>query len=94
MSDEVLLTLARRAAWRRTAYRGAGLRVTVASAQLLLAMKVRAASRGDLSDIMFLAERLGLGSAHAVLTLAASVFGEPVPDRQRMVVEDLFEAGG
>jgi Nucleotidyltransferase of unknown function (DUF6036) len=73
------------------AYHGAALRVTLASAELLLAMKVRAARRGDLADISLLAERLGLAAAPEVLALAESVFGEPVRDRQRMAVEDLFD---
>ena len=72
------------------AYRGAALRVTLASPELLLAMKVRAARRGDLDDIRLLADRLGMETAVKVITHTELVFGDPVPDRQRMVVEDLF----
>jgi hypothetical protein len=74
------------------AYHGAALRVTLASAELLLAMKVRASRRGDLADIALLANRLALATASDVLGLAESVFGEPVGDRQRMAVEDLFDS--
>ena len=72
------------------AFHGAALRVTLASPELLLGMKVRAARRGDLADIQLLASRLRLTTAASVIALAESVFGEPVPDRQRMAVEDLF----
>jgi hypothetical protein len=72
------------------AYHGSGLRVTLASPELLLAMKVRAARHGDLADIQLLASRLNLTTAAAVLALAESVFDETVPQRQRLVVEDLF----
>jgi hypothetical protein len=53
-------------------------------------MKVRAARRGDLADITLLADRLGLSSAEEVIAHAESVFEEPVSERQRMVIEDLF----
>jgi hypothetical protein len=69
---------------------GAALRVSLASAELLLAMKVRAARKGDLADVRLLADRLGLSAASDVVALAESVFNEPVAQRQRMVVEDLF----
>ena len=72
------------------AYEGPGLRVTLASAELLLAMKVRAARRGDLADIRTLAAHLGLADAENVLTLAERVFDEPIGTRQRLAVEDLF----
>jgi hypothetical protein len=73
------------------AFQGAALRVTLASPELLLAMKVRAARHGDLADIRTLAEHLGLGSSDAVLELAERVFGEEIAGRQRLVVEDLFD---
>ena len=72
------------------AFHGAALRVTLASAELLLAMKVRAARRGDLADIALLAQRLGLATAEAVIAHTESVFEEPLAERQRMVIEDLF----
>lgn len=71
-------------------FHGAALRVTMASAELLLAMKVRAARRGDLADITLLAERLGFSTAAEVIAHAESVFDEPVSERQRMVIEDLL----
>jgi Nucleotidyltransferase of unknown function (DUF6036) len=73
------------------AFQGAALRVTLASPELLLAMKVRAARRGDLADIRTLAEHLQFGSSDAVLELAERVFGEEIAGRQRLVVEDLFD---
>lgn len=72
------------------AFHGAALRVTLASAELLLAMKVRAGRRGDLADIALLAARLGMSTADEVIAHAESVFDEQVAERQRMVVEDLF----
>lgn len=74
-----------------TAFSGRSLRVTTAKPELLLAMKVRAARTGDRSDILLLANHLGLRTAAEVLGLAESAFGTSVPDRQRLVVEDLFE---
>lgn len=72
------------------AFHGAALRVTLTSAELLLAMKVRAARRGDLADIALLAQRVGLTTAEEVIAHAESVFDEPVSQRQRMVIEDLL----
>ena len=69
-----------------------GLRVSAASAEHLLAMKVRAARRRDVDDIRFLVQRLGLSSVDAVLSLCAEVFPEePVPARARLVLEDALE---
>ena len=67
------------------------LRVMTADPELLLAMKVRAARTGDRADIIILlADRMGLSTAAAVLSVAERVFEEPVPPRQRQVIEDLF----
>lgn len=69
-----------------------GLRVSAASPEHLLAMKVLAARRRDADDIRFLVEHLRLSSADDVLALCAEIFPEePVPDRARLVLEDLFE---
>lgn len=71
-----------------------GLRVSAASAEHLLAMKVLAARRRDAEDIGYLVKRLGLVSAEEVLAVCAAVFpDEPVPDRARLVLEDVFEQG-
>ncbi|MFD8534479.1 hypothetical protein ACFV0L_44430 [Streptosporangium canum] len=57
-------------------------------------MKVLAARRRDIGDIQALVERLALGSADEVLALCAEIFpDEPVPDRARLMLEDLFDEG-
>jgi hypothetical protein len=69
-----------------------GLRVSAASPEHLLAMKVLAARRRDADDIRFLVKHLQLGSANDVLALCAEIFPEePVPDRARLALEDVFE---
>lgn len=69
-----------------------GLRVSAASAEHLLAMKVLAARRRDADDINYLVKHLGLSSAAEVLQICASVFPEePVPERATMILEDLFD---
>ncbi|WP_348774166.1 DUF6036 family nucleotidyltransferase [Micromonospora sp. WMMD1155] len=69
-----------------------GLRVSAASPEHLLAMKVLAARRRDAEDIRFLVEHLGLNSPEEVLGLCAEIFPEEeVPGRARLVLEDVFE---
>lgn len=71
-----------------------GLRVSAASPEHLLAMKVLAARRRDVEDIRILVRHLRLGSVNDVLSVCADVFPEePVPDRARLILEDLFETG-
>ncbi|GAA4607315.1 hypothetical protein GCM10023195_27660 [Actinoallomurus liliacearum] len=71
-----------------------GLRVSAASPEHLLAMKVMAARRRDADDIRFLVDRLKLESTSEILALCAEVFpDEPVPDRARLVLEDIFAPG-
>jgi hypothetical protein len=54
-------------------------------------MKVLAARRRDAADIRFLVQHLRLNSVKDVLALCAEVFpDEPVPDRARLILEDLF----
>jgi len=68
-----------------------GLRVSAASPEHLLAMKVLAARRRDAEDIRFLVDHLQLSSPDAVLALCADVFpDEEVPSRARLVLEDVF----
>jgi predicted nucleotidyltransferase len=70
-----------------------GLRVSAASPEHLLAMKVLAARRRDADDIRFLVKHLGLASVQEVLTVCAEVFPqEPVPDRARLILEDASSA--
>jgi hypothetical protein len=66
-----------------------GIRVSVASPQHLLAMKVFAARRRDADDVAVLVRHLGLDTVDEVLALCADVFpDEPVPARARLVIED------
>jgi predicted nucleotidyltransferase len=68
-----------------------GLRVSAASPEHLLAMKVLAARRRDADDIRFLVRHLGLSDAEGVLRVCAEVFpDEEVPARARLVLEDVF----
>ncbi len=68
-----------------------GLRVAAASPEHLLAMKVLAARRRDAEDIGLLVQVLGLSTVDEVLALCADIFPEePVPDRARLVLEDLL----
>lgn len=68
-----------------------GLRVSAASPEHLLAMKVLAARRRDGDDIRFLVKHLNLASVDEVLTLCAEIFpDEDVPARARLVLEDAF----
>jgi hypothetical protein len=69
-----------------------GLRVSAASPEHLLAMKVLAARRRDAEDIRFLVKRMDLKTAAEVLALCADIFPEEeVPDRARLILEDAFE---
>ena len=69
-----------------------GLRVSAASPEHLLAMKVLAARRRDADDIRFLVKHMELGSVADVLAVCSEVFpDEQVPDRARLVLEDVFE---
>jgi Nucleotidyltransferase of unknown function (DUF6036) len=73
-----------------SAFTGEALRVTTASPELLLAMKVRAARPGDHADIRLLAAHLELRAAPDIIAIAERVFKEEVPSRQRQIIEDLF----
>ena len=66
----------------RTVYGDRNLVVTAASAEHLLAMKVRAARHKDEEDIAFLARHLGLSSAREVFDLHDEVFPDDPPQRQ------------
>jgi hypothetical protein len=68
-----------------------GLRVSAASPEHLLAMKVFAARRRDIDDIRFLVKHLGMATAKAVLDLCAEIFpDEEVPARAKLILEDVF----
>jgi hypothetical protein len=69
-----------------------GLRVSAASPEHLLAMKVLAARRRDAEDIRFLVKHLQLANTEDALTLCTQIFpDEPVPDRARLILEDIFD---
>jgi Nucleotidyltransferase of unknown function (DUF6036) len=68
-----------------------GLRVSAASPEHLLAMKILAARRRDAEDIRFLVKHLHLDSAEEALALCAEIFPEEeVPGRARLILEDAF----
>jgi predicted nucleotidyltransferase len=67
------------------------LRVAAASGEHLVAMKALAARAQDLEDLRHLAARLGMSSAEEVFAIVTRVFPEEqLPDRKRLLVEDLF----
>lgn len=68
----------------RTVYGDGNLVVTAASAEHLLAMKVRAARLKDQEDIAFLADRLGFSSGTEVLDLHDEVFPHDPPKRRSL----------
>ena len=68
-----------------------GLRVSAASPEHLLAMKVFAARNPDTEDIRFLIDHLRLSRPADVLALCAEIFpDETVPPRALLIIEDIF----
>ncbi len=75
----------------RTVYGGANLMVTAASAEHLLAMKVRAARGKDLDDIRRLVRHLDLGSVKDVFDIHDQVFpDQPLSEESLQVVQEFF----
>jgi len=71
-----------------------GLRVSSASPEHLLAMKVLAGRRRDAEDIRVLVRHLGLTSVESVLAVCADVFpDEGVPPRSKLILEGLLGDG-
>jgi predicted nucleotidyltransferase len=69
-----------------------GLRVSAASPEHLLAMKVLAGRRRDADDVRVLVQHLELTSVAQVLALLAEIFPEEeVPPRSRLILEDIFD---
>ena len=67
--------------------------ISTVDARTLLAMKAAAARTGeDASDIRFLADRLELRSADAVLAVVLTYFpAERLPVRVRLLLEEMFD---
>ena len=66
--------------------------MSTASPEHLLAMKAMAARRRDVEDLRLLVGVLCLKASKEVVALCARVFpDEALPDRARLVLEDLFE---
>ncbi len=75
----------------RTVFGTANLIVTAASAEFLLAMKVRAGRAVDLDDIALLADDLGLRTAKEVFDLHDRVFPSlPLPPRADLAVRQFL----
>ncbi|XVV13750.1 hypothetical protein ACQP2X_05175 [Actinoplanes sp. CA-131856] len=69
-----------------------GLRVSAASPEHLLAMKVLAGRRRDADDVKVLVAHLELTSVIQVLELLAEIFPEEeVPPRARLILESIFD---
>lgn len=74
-----------------TVFNHPGLRVQAASPDHMFAMKVLAARRRDADDIKILVDLLDLASPEEALALCADIFPEePVPDRAKLLLEDVF----
>ena len=66
--------------------------VTGASAEQLLAMKVRAGRRGDRADIEFLVRRLGISTLQHVEAIHRAVFPhDPIPEENMEVILDCLQ---
>jgi len=74
-----------------TVFEHSGLRVSAASGEHILAMKLLAGRRRDNDDISFLIKMLGLRDVQSVLQICESVFpDEPIPARSKLMLEDIL----
>lgn len=76
-----------------TVFDGANLRVAAASAEVVLAMKVRAARASDVADIRFLVGYLGVRTLEAVIEVHDRYFpGDQLPEAKALLVEDILRS--
>lgn len=76
----------------RTVFDHANLRVMAASPERMLAMKVNAARRSDIDDIVALATMLNLTTFDEVEVIRRAAFPDlALDERRRLVVEDAIE---
>lgn len=76
---------------KRRVFDHPGLRVMAASPEHVFAMKALAARTRDVDDLRLLAGILGIETAEEALRICTSFFpDDPVPERTKMVLEDLF----
>ena len=77
----------------KTVFASAHLVVTGASAEHLLAMKLRSARQADLADISTLVEVLQLSTAEEALQVHDAVFpSQPIGEEQRRAIESLLRS--
>jgi predicted nucleotidyltransferase len=76
---------------KRRVFDHPGLRVMAASPNHVFAMKALAARQRDIDDLRLLADILGVESTEDALQICANFYpDEPIPDRSRMILEDIF----
>lgn len=94
LSNQARVYLSSRATTGRVVFHGSHLRVMVASAEHLLAMKVMASRpANDADDIRALVARLGIGSVDEVLDLVHRHFlDDPVPARALDLLHDIVSS--
>lgn len=92
LNDQASVYLSRRKdAGEAPVFDHSHLRVQTASAEHLLAMKVLAGREHDLADLRVLLAHLGLRTVEEAEEITRRFFpDEPIPERNRMALSDLF----